>query len=117
MQSAVLSELAATSFNVTSRFNTIPFLALEVSGDSLAALEHSNLIVDIQEDRINTVSLGNSIPVINADEVWALGIDGSGIAVAILDTGVDSGHPFLAGKVVAEACFSRGLLYRKQWLP
>ena len=69
-------------------------------------MERSNLIVDIQEDRINTVSLGNSIPVINADEVWALGIDGSGIAVAILDTGVDSGHPFLAGKVVAEACFT-----------
>lgn len=106
VQSAVLSELAATSFSVTSRFSTIPFLALEVSGDSLAALERSSLIVDVQEDRINTVSLGNSIPVINADDVWALGIDGSGIAVAILDTGVDSGHPFLAGKVKAEACFT-----------
>ncbi|MCH7746348.1 MAG: S8 family serine peptidase [Chloroflexi bacterium] len=105
-QSAVLSELAATNFNVTARFTTIPFLALEVSGEGLAALESSNLIVDIQEDRINTVSLGSSIPVINADDVWALGIDGAGIAVAILDTGVDSSHPFLSGKVKAEACFT-----------
>ena len=34
------------------------------------------------------------------------GFTGEGQVVAILDTGVDADHPFLAGKVVAEACFS-----------
>src|SRR4029078_10523763 len=31
---------------------------------------------------------------------------GTGTVVAILDTGVDASHPFLAGKVIDEACFS-----------
>jgi subtilisin family serine protease len=38
--------------------------------------------------------------------MWEIGARGAGQAVAILDTGVDSAHPFLAGRVVSEACFS-----------
>jgi len=36
---------------------------------------------------------------INAPEVWALGFNGSGIRVCVLDTGVDIGHPDLEGKM------------------
>jgi subtilisin family serine protease len=43
---------------------------------------------------------------VEADQAWALGFDGIDWAVAVLDTGVDSGHRFLTGKVVDEACFS-----------
>ena len=32
---------------------------------------------------------------INADDVWALGYTGSGITVAVLDTGIDTDHPEL----------------------
>src|SRR5207253_815058 len=43
---------------------------------------------------------------IEADQVWDTGFDGTGQMIAVLDTGVDSAHPFLAGKVVEEACYS-----------
>jgi subtilisin family serine protease len=39
-------------------------------------------------------------------------VDGTGQVIAILDTGVDKTHPFLANKVVAEACFSTTLAGR-----
>src|SRR5262249_8827899 len=31
---------------------------------------------------------------------------GSGKTIAVLDSGVDKNHPWLAGKVVSEACYS-----------
>ncbi|CAM5233694.1 hypothetical protein SCYAM73S_08173 [Streptomyces cyaneofuscatus] len=37
---------------------------------------------------------------------WAAGFDGTGTKVAVLDTGIDTGHPDLAGKVAAEQDFS-----------
>ncbi|MHB8118540.1 MAG: S8 family peptidase [Methanothrix sp.] len=43
--------------------------------------------------------------VIKADKLWEKGIDGQGITVAVLDSGIDKNHPDLIGKVVAEKNF------------
>lgn len=39
------------------------------------------------------------------DQVWDEGIDGTGVVVAVIDTGIDKNHPDLYGKVVAEKNF------------
>lgn len=57
-------------------------------------------------DRKVQVALDVSVPQIGVPEVWAQGLDGTGVTVAVLDTGIDASHPDLAGKVVATANFS-----------
>jgi subtilisin family serine protease len=107
LQTRVLSRLAPAEHSVLHRFTTLPYIAIEVDASALDALERdAGDVVQVLDDKIVRPVLSESGPLIQADQAWAGGYDGSGTTIAVLDTGVDSAHPFLAGKVVAEACYS-----------
>ena len=63
-------------------------------------------MLSIVDDRPVPAILAQSTPIVQAPTMWANGSTGAGQTIAVLDTGIDSSHPFLAGKVVEEACFS-----------
>lgn len=98
--------LATSDSTVTRRFATLPMMALEVDANALARLKASTAVNRISEDLSLPLNLLQSTALIESTSTWARGLGGAGWAVAVLDTGVDATHPFLAAKVVAEACFS-----------
>ena len=87
-------------------FPVTPGFAVNVSASELEALAADADVKSVQLDALDRPLLNESVPLIGMTAAYASGATGNGRTVAVLDTGVKSGHEFLSGKVVAEACFS-----------
>jgi hypothetical protein len=88
------------------RFAITPGFAVSVSRAELDALAADPRVQYIHYNRMVPPTLNQSVPLIGMSNAYAIGATGAGQAVVVLDTGVKSSHEFLAGKVIAEACFS-----------
>lgn len=104
----VLGELAGQGeISNVKRFQYSPHLAVTVNENALLGLENNPNIMDVVEDSVAKPTLGETIQLLRlGSAAWNMGDTGTGLSVAILDSGVDSAHPFLSGKIVSEACYS-----------
>lgn len=101
----LLTNMAGYNYTLKNRYRYIPFMAMNVNRVALEFLTRSPMVSHIEEDRISRPSMESSNQVIGSPLSWAEGLDGTGWAVAVLDTGVDNSHPWFAGKIASEGCF------------
>ncbi len=105
-QNRFFSTLSGLNYDLIAAYDQFPIVAFYGDAGVISFLTASTDVLYIEEDipvPPSDVSSGNVIGLSNA---IAAGYDGAGWAVAILDTGVQTSHPFLTGRTVAEACFS-----------
>jgi subtilisin len=100
------AELAGTGYQTLREYETVPYIALNLTPEALRAVQDSPRATTIQEDVAVPADLAESAPKVQAPTMWANNFTGAGKTIAVLDTGVDRFHPFLGGRVVEEACYS-----------
>ena len=88
-----------------ARLDTLPVVILDAPRSALDRMANHPLAANVVEDALAMPHLSGSVLLIHAD-LAQQEANGAGVAIAIVDTGVDAAHPFLGGRVIAEACFS-----------
>lgn len=113
-QNALLSSMAGQNIQSVQQFRYTPFVAMSVDAPALDALHASPLVSSISADALLRPDMNTSAKLVGAkgtNGAHAMGITGKGVAVAVLDTGVDKMHSTLKGRIVAEGCFGTSDYY------
>ncbi len=104
-QAQVFGALAAESLRVTRRYENVPGFAALASRRAIIRLAARPEVERVSLDLVGKFQLAQGRSLVGADQAAALGYTGSGVTLAVVDSGVDAGHVDLASSVVAEECF------------
>lgn len=105
---AVQSEMEQFEVRNIKEYRNVPQMALTVDREALDHLIELDNVKRVQEDKLLEPYLDISTEIIGAVDAWENEYTGDGQTIAILDTGIDSDHPFFEDRIVEEACFSTG---------
>ncbi len=110
-QETVLNDLPTGSYELTYQYSHVPGLAMTVTPQSFEILKDHPQVKYIQFDELEHIALAQAVPLIKANQVHS-GIapltsayDGTGVTVAILDTGIKTAHQDFTGRIIAQKCF------------
>jgi hypothetical protein len=109
-----LAALGPADFRLSKTYEYFPVAAGRISASGLRKLRADPRVLAVDADEWlyplgplpRGLALAESVPSIEAEKVHALGIQGAGIGVAVVDTGIDNDHPDLQPAIIDQQCFS-----------
>jgi serine protease AprX len=95
---------------INRRYSLINAFSASLTKDEIENLEKNNEVEKIYYPKTFSVALQDSVPMINADDIWAkqinsVNITGSNEAICVLDTGIDYTKAEFSGRIVAQHCY------------
>jgi subtilisin family serine protease len=114
--------LARARVSGLRHFRTIPYVAATVTREQAMALAGEAQVegiflirrerraevqgLEAPRERAQAVGLSAAQLSIDLGSAWDRGFDGTGYAIAVIDSGININHPALVGKNVGDACFA-----------
>ena len=98
---------APSRATVLREFEGTPGFSARVNANEIERLRTTPGVMAVYEDEVSELVLDDTTLLVGAQTLWAAGVEGSGAAVAILDTGVELEHPMTASAITASACFNQ----------
>ena len=119
-ESAARAAVAAHHGTVTQDLWIVNGVAADVPAGEVAGLSAEPGVIHVSDNAAVHVEAASPSPlhsasavypkVVGADKLWSEGVDGDGVGVAVVDTGIAASLPDLAGRVICDphADFSGG---------
>lgn len=104
MRQSLAAAMPPAHVEVRQTYRTLPALVVRADAEGIAALASHPDVAAIAPMEFGTAALAESVPQIGAAELHDRGLRGLGSVLALLDTGIDGGHPDLAGRIDGEEC-------------
>lgn len=96
----VTSFASDNNAEVLYKYDTIHGVAIKLPDGNADKLKELNNVKYIEKDITFNVSLDDATGIIGAPQLWDTGYTGKGVKVAVVDTGIDGGHPDLKGRIM-----------------
>jgi subtilisin family serine protease len=79
-------------------YDALPYVSVQASTSAVRELRSAPEVLAVLPDEVHRPALSSSTPFVGAPAAWAAGSTGAGQTVAVIDSGVDSTHVFLAAR-------------------
>ncbi len=96
----VTSFASDNNAEVLYTYDNIHGVAITLPDGNADKLKELKNVKYVEKDITFNVSLTDATGIVGAPQLWDTGYTGKGVKVAIVDTGIDGGHPDLKGRVV-----------------
>ena len=107
-KAAVKSALPAKGFQTYREFSRLNLIAGTATREAVDAMAKSDAFIRIGLDPEGYGNLAQSEPLAGVTPLEMGGLNGTGLTVAVIDSGIDTDHPEFNGRIVGEQCFCQG---------